>query len=191
MIDLTCNGIVVQRKQNQIYQGIEGDNWFLCYNDDPNEYFRSFHDKNIDIIWSCADSINCCVDINYVKRYIDTAIEKHIDIRLLQCWSEKKLPHMSPLRARYLGFDYAYPAGYYYSCITNDILTKRIPEFRDIRLNKYGLFETIEEIVSFVKLRESLANSGKYESSVFEEGDFTIYKLEEIDPQNIDLNINK
>lgn len=39
------------------------------------------------------------------------------------------------------GYDYAYQGGSYYSCVNNDIVSKRINEFKNIELNEFGLFD--------------------------------------------------
>ena len=40
-----------------------------------------------------------------------------------------------------MGYDYAYQGGSYYSCVNNDIVLKRINEFKIIELNEFGLFD--------------------------------------------------
>ncbi len=78
----------------------------------------------------------------------------------------------------FLGYDYAYSGGSYYSAVLNDIVSKRIEEFSNIRLNKNGLFESYEEISKFIEARNRIKNY--ISDMVIEDGDFIIYKLCEI-----------
>lgn len=78
----------------------------------------------------------------------------------------------------FLGYDYAYSGGSYYSCIANDVISGRIPEMKRYILNKFGLFNTIKEVNEFIVFRNKLMD--KYEPLTFEEGDFIIYKIDEV-----------
>lgn len=77
-----------------------------------------------------------------------------------------------------MGYDYADSGGCYYSCILNDIISKRIEEFKQIQINKNGLFDTYEEAEKFGEYRKELMsmNSG-YD---FEGGDYIVYEIAEI-----------
>ena len=80
------------------------------------------------------------------------------------------------IKMKFIGYDYAYSGGSFYSAVNNDVISKRIPNFINFRLNQHGLFETYDEINHFVKLRELL----KDDIYTFEEGNFIIYKLFEV-----------
>lgn len=85
------------------------------------------------------------------------------------------------LNMNFLGYDYADSGGSYYSVVLNDVISKRIPQFANIHLNGYGLFETYENIVDFIRLRESLKKTECSQEGYLEEGDFVIYELYEIE----------
>lgn len=71
----------------------------------------------------------------------------------------------------------AYQGGSYYSCVNNDIVLKRINEFKNIELNEFG-YLIMKKIVEYIELRKILVK--KYPKSYFEIGDFAIYKLSEV-----------
>ena len=113
-------------------------------------------------------------------------MEKNINYRIILCFTTRKFPKMVNLNEEelFLGYDYAYPGGSYYSAVLSDVASKRIPEFNKYKLNKYGLFDTLEELTKFIDERKAIKdNSIDYD---FEEGDFIIYKLYEL---KVNLNI--
>ena len=104
-----------------------------------------------------------------------------IPYRILLCSTDKPEPKSEGAPERegiVLGYDCAYTGGSYYSCITNDILTGRIKEFRGIALNENGLFATQEEAENFMQYREELKKQTT--EYVYEEGNFAIYKITEV-----------
>ncbi len=79
-----------------------------------------------------------------------------------------------------MGYDYAYSGGSYYSAVLNDIVTKRIPSFSHINLNSYGLFETYDKIIYFIKQRKAMKRKEHTQKEYLEEGDFTVFELYEL-----------
>ena len=60
----------------------------------------------------------------------------------------------------------------------NDVISGRIKEFCEIRLNENGLFDSYEEAEAFKLFREEIKRTNSnYE---LEEGDFIIYKITEV-----------
>ena len=188
-IVLYKNGIVIKQKSNfkNEYLGIEGNNWFIdleCekIEEHEREYFYKYYCENIEMAWSNENCVDCCSDINYMYKYQKICKENNIDYITLFCESEKNNPrwedknyHEIEDKLIFLGFDYAYAGGSFYSCILNDVMSKRIVQFSHIKLNEYGLLSTEEEMIEFILLREELKNKlGKY---TFEEGEFIVYKL--------------
>ena len=104
-----------------------------------------------------------------------------IPIRLLLCYTNKKFPVLNDECIKgekiFLGYDYADSGGSYYSSVLNDVISKRIPEFKNISLNKNGLFDSYDEIMEYLKVRRMLADKKKYD---FDAGDFIVYRVEEI-----------
>ena len=71
-----------------------------------------------------------------------------------------------------MGYDYAYQGGSYYSCVNNDIVLKRINEFKNIELNEFGLFIYQEEgdfhLLFFWKIfREKWKNPKLFKLEIF------------------------
>ncbi|MFI3201875.1 MAG: hypothetical protein R3Y54_10210 [Eubacteriales bacterium] len=105
----------------------------------------------------------------------------NIKFRILKCRTTLREPLCNKdfPNEKFLGFDYAYAGGSYYSCILNDLVLSDVKEFQKFKLNKNGLFDTETEVFNFIKCRESIATDTSVE---FEKGDFIIYKLHEVDP---------
>ena len=174
------NGYIIQRVARSGYHGVEGDNWYLNYCSD-NPYFEEFHDNNIGMGWKKTDFVECCTDIEYMHRCMEESKKLGIQYRVLLCSTGKAEPLLEntlEYEGKVLGFDCAYSGGSYYSCILNDIISGRIEEFRDIRLNEDGLFATYEDAEAFMQYREELKK--KTSEYVYEEGDFVIYKITEL-----------
>lgn len=175
------NGFIIQKQNQRFYQGVEGDNWYL--NDDHAKELGAFYEENIEKAWENRDYVDVCNNIEYIKKYVFLTKSKNIDYRVLLCMTEKKFPQMvlpGETKMRFFGYDYAYSGGSYYSAVLNDVISKRIPQFANIPLNAYGLFETYEQITDFINLRSAMKKSECSQEQYLEEGDFTIYKLYEM-----------
>ncbi len=174
------NGYIIQRIIDSYYKGVEGDNWYLNYCS-KDTYFENYFKDNIDNSWTESNFVDCCNDDVYIQKYIQESRKIGIKYRVLLCSTCKENPKMINSMTgdgEFLGYDYAYSGGSYYSAVLNDIVSQRIKEFSNIRLNKNGLFESYEEISKFIADRNRIKN---YISDiVIEDGDFIIYKLCEI-----------
>lgn len=180
---LQYNGYIVQRKNKSEYKGIEGDNWYLNYCSN-NDFFEEFYNQMIDKAWNDTNYVDCCTNELYIKKYINESIKMGIDFRILLCATCRSLPQIYKVElgriGEVLGYDFAYSGGSYYSCILNDIISGRIKEFKEISLNKNGLFSTYEEVNNFIQIRNNMIVSDS--PYIFEQGDFVIYELTEIIP---------
>ncbi|EOS41586.1 hypothetical protein C809_04244 [Lachnospiraceae bacterium MD335] len=179
------NGIVVQRRRDEKYQGIDSgidyDAWYLNYiYEKDNELVRGYY-KYVDISEGSFEIIEACINNQFIKKYILRSNKLNVDIRLVLCVTTLSFPqyNASNLELEFLGYDYAYPGGIYYSAIYNDIIYDRIKEFHNIKLNKNGLFDSEEELDAFIQKREDLKKV--YKKGMFESGVFVKYKLYEID----------
>lgn len=182
------NGIVIQRKRDEKYQGIDSgindDAWYLNYMyEKDNELVRDY-DKYVDISEGSFEIIEACINDQFIKKYILFSKKIGVDIRLILCETilDSPLYDASNLELEFLGYDYAYPGGVYYSCIYNDIFDDRIKEFYGTKLNKNGLFDTEDELDAFIQKREYLKNI--YKKGMFESGVFVKYRLYEINIEN-------
>lgn len=184
------NGIVVQKKNDEKYKGIDGwtgDAWYLnsMYEKD-NELVRDY-DKYVEISEGNWEIMDACIDNQYIRKYVLFSRKIGVDIRLILCETTCDFPlyNACNLELEFLGYDYAYPGGDCYSAIYYDICVDRIKEFHNIKLNKNELFDTEEEVDAFIQKREELKSV--YDENTFEGGVFVKYKLYEI---NIESFLN-
>lgn len=167
------NGVIFQRKHNGIYQGIEGDNWYL--DNKLLSGYEEYFDDNIDVSCSDDDFVDVCNDEDYMKKYIEVSKKNDVEFQILLCETSLRRPAYERgrfINKEFLGFDYAYQGGSYYSAVNNDLVLRSFKEFEELSLNQNGLFETEEELNKFIKIREELAHRNE-----FEKGDFIKYKL--------------
>ena len=181
MTNFQDNGYIIQKKPVSDYCGVDGENWYLNYLSDKT-YFEEFYDENIDKAWADSNYVDCCSDVEYMRFYIEESKKLGIECKVLLCSTAKKEPRLEShdlgQLGNVLGYDYAYSGGSYYSCVLNDIISGRIQEFSEIRLNENGLFDSYEEAEAFQLFREKIKRTNlSYE---FEEGDFIIYKITEV-----------
>lgn len=80
--------------------------------------------------------------------------------------------------SKFLGYDYAYPSGSYYSAIVNDIICRTTPlsKQRKTELNQNGLFSTEDALCGFIRDR-GLAVSQDKPPYFYEHGDFVAFRL--------------
>ena len=181
MEKLKENGYIVQRVSESGYRGIDGDNWYLNYCSD-NTYFAKFHEDTIDNGIGNPESVECCIDVDYMRRCVEESKKLGISFRVLLCSTNRPEPVLRESRlgqaGSVLGFDVAYSGGSYYSCVLNDIVSGRIPEFQSVRLNENGLLSSYEEAELFLRQREELEKATT--EYIFEKGDYVIYRLTEV-----------
>ena len=178
-MELYNNGLIIQKARNGKYQGVEGDNWFLNYEDNIDKEIIDYFDDHIDLAWTNDKCVDACNNMSYIKKYLDIASERNINYRIILCFTNRQYPKMinNDAEGIFLGYDYVYSGGSYYSAVLNDVISKRIPKFQKYRLNDYGLFDSIEELTEFVEDRNIIKeNSVDYD---IEDGDFIVYKLYE------------
>ena len=162
------NGMVIQKYADNPYRGIDGSgfsvftgqNWFLNFEDGVPKDFEDYYDENIGMTYyDLADHtwVAACTDMAYIHRYIEEAKKRHINYRLLLCETDIPQPNFEcpDLRMTFLGYDYAYTSGDNYSAVYNEIPCV-FPQFR---LNRYGLFDTREEIEEYLAAREEFTRT--------------------------------
>lgn len=179
-MNLYCNGWIIQKYKDGLYKGIEGDNWFLNYEEMIDKEIVNYFDENIDLAWADDGIVDVSNDFNYIKKCISIAKSKNIKFRVILCYTTRENPKAKDdnLQTEFLGYDYAYSGGSYYSAVANDMIFRRIAIFEKFNLNSHGLFESSEEIMKFiVERRKAVQNSTDL---YFEDGDFIIYKLYEL-----------
>lgn len=108
------------------------------------------------------------------------------NVRILFCESTVKgcqfsLSENDINKVSFLGYDYTYPSGDYYSTIANEILYSCFPESTKWRsfLNQFGLFNSMQTVEKYLVER----NYHKQQSDAaiyFESGDFCIMRVYEL-----------
>lgn len=182
------NGVVVQKKSSDIYKGIEGDNWYFNALLDPENELVKNYSKYVEISEGIDEILDVCINNEYIKEYILSSKKMGIDARILLCETMCHLPQYNAdnFKLKFLGYDYAYTGGDYYSVILNDVVSQRIEAFRGIQLNENGLFNLEEELDMFIKKREEFVRLDR--KLLFERGGFEKYKLYEIDIDSFLIN---
>ncbi len=172
------NGVIFQREENRAYKGVEGDNWYL--NDVYPDEFEKYFCGNIEKAWYDSDFVDVCSDNSFIDKYIEFSVKAKISFRMLLVETSKMKPQMQNIKwkAEFIGYDYAYAGGSYYSAVYNDVCSKRIDQFSVFELNRNGLFDDIDKLREFIALRERMIEQNK--NLYLEQGDFEIYKLYEV-----------
>jgi hypothetical protein len=178
------NGVIFQKRENRTYQGVDGDNWYLnaLYPDS----FEGYFENKIELSWRDDSYVDVCNDPEYINEYIRVSTENKIDYRIILCCTDNKLPDGSNIMWGgnfFLGYDYAYSGGSYYSAIYNELHFERLDEYKNILLNKYGLLDSKQEMNRYLEIRNGLLERG----CNLELGDFVIFELYEIEKDGIFL----
>lgn len=175
-MSMFTNGIVIQKAEKRIYKGIDGDNWPFC-NESPS--FGIIYKEEFAKAWYSGDYVDVCNTIKDIKSYLSFLDEKGIEYRILLCKTEQSNPvwHYK-VQGVFLGYDYAYSGGDYYSCVLNDLILGKFKCFESITINENGLFDSIKDLTKYVDCRNVQVEND--DSLMFERGDFIIYELWEL-----------
>lgn len=179
MEDNVNNGLIFQKKRDGGYMGVEGDNWYL--NDLYPNTIGIYFDENIAKSWYRSDWVDVCNDIFFINEYINLSRMNKIDFRILLCETNCNFPIINSNynNTTYLGYDYAYAGGSYYSAIYSDLYCRKIEGLSEIQLNQNGLLDSEFEIDRFINKRNDLIRNCE-NVNMFELGDFIKYKLYQI-----------
>lgn len=180
------NGFFIQKETGSKFRGLTDDIWPIdletpMLESNLKKQLYDYCEANITRSWEDENIVEVCNDIKFLDQYILACESSNIKIRILFCFSEKTVPIFdidnNKLHKSFvcLGYDYAYPGGSFYSCVLNDVFSRRIRQFDRFALNQYGLFENKESLTDFIDFRSNL--SKKSSMTLFEQGDFTVYQL--------------
>ncbi|MCR5526470.1 MAG: hypothetical protein K6F39_03720 [Lachnospiraceae bacterium] len=170
------NGIIFQKNTNGKYKGVEGNNWYLNY----YKTFEQYYDENIDKSWENDDFVDVTNDDKFIEEYIRLSKENKINFRMILCETPQNYPeykYAGKYEKKFLGYDYAYAGGSYYSAVLNDMCLREFNEFRNLVLNENGLFEKYSDLIQFINIRNKLYVE---KNNLFECGEFIVYRLYEI-----------
>jgi hypothetical protein len=182
------NGFVVESSCREFsgikYYGLDNSPWPIDITEIDN-YPKEYADE-----WNKKDTTTC-IDRNGVlllseefsKIYVNKCNDETIDTYTLYCEANTGFPGYNKSWSKkykvdenFLGYDYAYPGGIYYSCILNDLGRPNFfPNEYLNDLNQYGLFKDIDSVYRFIEKRNDMKKVMPY--LTFEEGDFYIYKI--------------
>jgi len=180
------NGIVITTNKDGGYRGVDSACWDLCYHPKYEAEFEEFYDEYIEkTYWNMPPHswISACTDLDFIKRYIDVSKELQIPFRILLIKSEIPAPVMQlqkEPRMKFLGYDYAYVGGDFYSAVYNELPGTLFPE---IKVNENGLIQTREEMEKYLAQREEFEKN--HPPYTLEVGDFAVMELYEIDESDL------
>lgn len=163
------------------YFGVDTNAWPIgtsFASRDAAEYCEiAYHDLSFPMLIdydSALDYYHLCLQVGNKPRLLFCEV-------MTNCMS-CALPHfINSGNSIFLGFDYAYPSGDYYSAIANDILYDRNGYFAHwkSRLNEFGLLTTEEELLQFVQERTQLVKEFEEcdKEMQLEKGFFACFRL--------------
>jgi len=179
-----AKGFVVVNDSIQInginYSGVNTDAWPIGTNFDSeaacNICEMSYLNLEFPMLVDFESAVQYCRSCEYVG----------IRPRLLFCevlinHRVNNLPQFENThKGTFLGFDYAYPSGDYYSVVVNDIICKdkSLLSHWMSQLNEFGLLPTEDKLLQFLDERETLAEENKHsQEMIFEKGNFVEFAL--------------
>ena len=176
------NGIIIKRRTECSYRGLDscarevGENWYLC---DDDAEFEEYYDEHIGLTYYNIEDgsrVSACTDTDFIKRYCEESKKRGIPYRLLLVESDIPEPDMDdpPKDRVFLGYDYAYTGGDYYSAVYEEVPIV----FPHLKLNGNGLFGTIEEMNAYLAEREEFVRT--HTPLTLEVGDFAVFGVWEI-----------
>lgn len=145
------------------YHGVNTNAWPL------GEQFEMELAQSLCELSYCDLSFPLLVDFESALRYSRMCEKATLIPRMLYCevltnCTTYNLPHFEkPQNSIFLGYDYAYPSGDYYSAIVNDIIAQGRPLAKQWKkhLNEFGLLPTKDELIEFIRAREALVEQQK------------------------------
>lgn len=146
------NGLIVVKKALSWYHGVDRDTWPLQYID--LELHNELCKKDYKMIQD--DITNSML---FAQTYASEAHKQQLLVDLLYCEFyetskndfDKMLYNEVNSMIRFLGWDFSYDSGDFYSCINNDV-SLHADLFRDVvkKMNIYGLFSSRNDLDEFV-----------------------------------------
>ena len=141
------SGFLIQAKfkDNENYLGLHENVWPLNLDLEKNKKYGKYLDDNFFMAIQDNNKADLCTDISFITDYYQSCVEDKINVDLLFCLKNMKLPNdLNPTLIKkivndsmFIGYDYAYNEYDYYSALFSDIYTKRISKLMDIKLNKF------------------------------------------------------
>jgi hypothetical protein len=190
----TLNGLLVQDlskinlQSSTNYLGIERfHSWPLSCKTDiasktlteeaEDKWFNYFYDRK-----QTKYSLAVVPSIEYIQRYLSVCQKYKLNVRVLFVETDREDPVWDGpyYHNKFLGFDYGTTQDFF-SVLYDDMYGKEdISLFIPLKLalNKYGLFNTENELNSYINAREEAIKEGH---NLEETGDFCRFKISTID----------
>ena len=169
------------------YYGVDTDPWEMDFKEcsfyAPNvreEYYLESDMLSNDFVFLLNEK--------HAKLYYEQYRKIVNDARLLYCICtlEENIHALNSVHTigeyNFLGYDYAYGGGDYYSAVLNDVVIRPQLFQNRFALNKYGLISNVETMSLFIHERTE-AEHLTDDVMLFEKGDFVIYKLYDATPK--------
>lgn len=152
------NGFIVVKVEN--YEKFTYQSWPLSYVT-GDEIASKLADEADDMWFTKFEMQEIAPDGNYVRKYVDYCKEINIDVKILLVESfdaEFEISDKYEI-CELLGFDCI--GTVYYSFLRSEYeYFKADLNNRNIKLNRYGFLNTLEEALTFIELREKAILSG-------------------------------
>ena len=184
-MNLVAKGYLVVGQPVQIegisYCGVETDAWPIGFQFSSelatNIYEMSFLDMAFPLLVDYDSALHYCCECE--REGIEPRI---LFCEILSTYQPEKAPWFESLPVgSFLGFDYAYPSGDYYSAVANDVIYRAniLPTCWKYHLNEFGLFASRDELLQFVEERLRVANACEENNRgcLFEKGTFVGYRV--------------
>ena len=194
---MTVNGVIFQRRADGLwawregreYRGVDGDDWYLEDElwDVRDQPWRALRDRVVGYLGALEERSHfdpgllvAIDDPSWIRLYAEVSEALGVGYRMLLCETDLARPAMGDLglECDFLGYDCAWPGGDHCSAVLCDLVGGRVPELSDVPLNANGLIPTREAAEAFLWRRERL--KARCPESLFEGGDFVVYRLSEV-----------
>ena len=168
------------------YYGVDTNPWEIWFKD------CSFYSPNIreKYNWESvmlSDEFVFLLKAEHANLYFENYRKKVNDARLLYCICtlEENIHALKNIQPTadytFLGYDYAYGGGDYYSAILNDVMIRHTLFQNRFALNKYGLLSSTDIMYEFIYTRSEI-NRLVDNPMLFESGNFIVYKIYDATP---------
>ena len=185
-MEYTSNGFIVTEGPELVngigYYGVDTNVWPI------GQTFSSQLATEIKEIAYVDLAFPLLIDLPSALQYYSECNRLGISPRLLYCETECKNSSVvisefcNSTYCTFLGYDYAYPSGDYYSAVANDIIYRK-DEFSikwKTYINQYGLISS-EKLIQLFAIERMEALQKNPNALSFETGNFVIFRVFSVD----------
>lgn len=178
---MICSGFLVCGPEREDgYSGVETNAW-------PLGECAAFSQKTKEFQNCGVTDQPCLTSSQEAMEYYSECIARQIPCRILYCQVDtgnfQATPFQYPIgenNLRFLGMDYAYPSGSYFSVFANEVKMARTDFHKKWkeRLNPFGLLPSQQLLTQFIRERDQEEIAG--DSLFFEKGCFVTFGVYEV-----------